>query len=135
MHDLGTGSFSIVAAVAARIAIGAAWYSPMAFLNPWLKLQKMTAQDMKAGMVRSIVVDVIGAIVMALVLVHAVHYAHAGTLAEGAAVGFFGWLGFIAVATLSIDIYAKRPLQLFAINNGFQLLSLLVMGAILAVWS
>jgi hypothetical protein len=135
MHDLATNYFPVIAAAAARMAVGAVWYSPVAFLTPWLKHQKMTAEDMKSGMARAIVVDLIGSIVMALVLVHLIRYAHAGTLAGGAAVGFFCWLGFVAVATLTIDIHAKRPLQLFAINNGFQLFALLVMGAILAIWS
>lgn len=47
-------------------------------------------------------------------------------------VGFWFWLGFIAVTTLSQVIYENRPMQLFVINNGFRLLSLVIMGAIVA---
>lgn len=71
---------------------------------------------------------------MAFVLVHAVHYAGAVTLGTGAAVGFFNWLGFIGATTLAATFYEKKPLQLWAINNGYLLLILLTMGAILAVW-
>lgn len=71
---------------------------------------------------------------MAFVLVHAVHYAGAVTLGTGAAVGFFNWLGFMGATTLAATFYEKKPLQLWAINNGYLLLILLTMGAILAVW-
>ena len=71
---------------------------------------------------------------MAFVLVHAVHYAGATSAAQSAAVGFFNWLGFIAVTMFMTTLYEKRPFKLLLINNGFQLLSLLVMGALVAVW-
>jgi hypothetical protein len=49
-------------------------------------------------------------------------------------VGFFNWLGFVAVATLGSVTFGKRPLQLYMINNAYLLLALLLMGAVLAVW-
>ena len=58
----------------------------------------------------------------------------ARTAAQGAAVGFFNWLGFVVVATLGSVTFEKRPLQLYLINNGYLLLALLIMGAALAVW-
>ena len=53
---------------------------------------------------------------------------------QGAAVGFFNWLGFIATTTLGVMVYERRPFGLYLITNGWQLLALVVMGAILAVW-
>jgi len=50
------------------------------------------------------------------------------------AVGFFNWLGFVAVVTIGTVTYLRKPFQLFLIQNGYLLLSLLAMGAILAVW-
>jgi hypothetical protein len=38
------------------------------------------------------------------------------------------------VATLGSVTFEKRPLQLYLFNNGFLLLALLLMGAVLAVW-
>jgi hypothetical protein len=68
------------------------------------------------------------------VLLHAVHYAGAHTIVQGAAVGFFNWIGFIAVVLLSQVMYEHRPFGLFLVNNGYLLLSLLIMGAVFAVW-
>jgi Protein of unknown function (DUF1761) len=71
---------------------------------------------------------------MAFVLVHAVHYAGAHNWAQGAAVGFFNWLGFVAVATLGSVTFGNRPPRLYLINNGYLLLALLLMCAVLAMW-
>jgi hypothetical protein len=83
---------------------------------------------------RALVVDVVGSLLMAFVLAHAVGYAEATTVLQGLAVGFFLWLGVVAVVTIHTVTYERRPLTLFALHNGYHLLSLIVMSAILAVW-
>lgn len=67
-------------------------------------------------------------------LIHAIVYAGANTYLQGTAVGFFNWLGFIAMPSLAAVFWEHRPAKMYAIQMGFQLLSLLVVGAILAVW-
>lgn len=126
--------FAILAAVIIKQAIGAFWYSPALFGPSWCKLTGVSEAEMKAGLVKALIPDVISSALMAFVLVHAVHYAGAHNWAQGAAVGFFNWLGFVAVATLGSVTFEKRPLQLYLINNGYLLLTLLIMGAALAVW-
>ena len=126
--------WAILLAALAKMVIGAVWYSPVVFGPRWMALSGCIESDMKAGLPRLLVFDAIASLVMAFVLVHAVHYAGAQTIATGAAVGFFNWLGFVATVTFGLTIYEKRPWGLFLIANGFQLLSLLVMGAILAIW-
>ena len=71
---------------------------------------------------------------MAFVLVHAVHYAGAVGAGQGAAVGFFNWLGFVATVMLTVTLHEKRPAKLLWINSGFQLISLVITGAIVAPW-
>jgi len=94
----------------------------------------VTPDQMTARLPKGIVVDAVGSFVMAFILVHAVHYAGAQGVGQGAAVGFFNWLGFIAVTGFSATIYEGQPMRLFAINTGFLLIALMIMGAILAVW-
>jgi len=48
--------------------------------------------------------------------------------------GFFDWLGFIAPVTLCTKLYEKKPWGLWLLDNGFWLISLLMMGAILSLW-
>lgn len=124
----------LLAAAITRTVIGAIWYSPMLFGPAWLALVGCSPEDMKRRMPKALGIDILGNLVMAFVLVHATHYAGAATAAQGAAVGFFNWLGFVAIATLFSVAFEGRPFKLFAINNGFQLVSLLVMGVIVTVF-
>ena len=130
MQEFPINWLAILAAVVIKQAIGALWYSPALFGPSWCKLAGVSEAEMKAGLVKALIPDVIGSALMAFVLVHA----GAHNWAQGAAVGFFNWLGFVAVATLGSVTFEKRPLQLYLINNGYLLLALLLMGAVLAVW-
>jgi Protein of unknown function (DUF1761) len=134
MQDISINIWPIIAAAAIRVVLGAAWFSPMAFLPRWRAIVGMDEATMRAGLPRAVAFDVVGAIVMAFVLVHSVVYAGAASIGQGAAVGFFNWLGFIAVTQLSATMHERRPFAYFAINSGYNLIALLAMGALLAVW-
>ena len=116
------------------MAIGALWYSPALFLSQWNKLSGVSEKQMKDGMAAALAVEFVGSLLMAFVLVHAIRYAGATTATQGMAVGFFNWLGFVAVVTIGAVTYERKPFKLFLLINGYLLISLLVMGAILAVW-
>ena len=124
----------MLAAVIIKQAIDAFWYSPALFGPSWCKLADVSGAEMKAGLAKALIPDAIGSALMAFVLIHAAHYAGAQNWAQGAAVGFFNWLGFVAVATLGSVTFEKRPLQLYLINNAYLLLALLLMAAVPAVW-
>ncbi|MGH8067234.1 MAG: DUF1761 domain-containing protein [Candidatus Entotheonellia bacterium] len=125
---------AVLGAAIAKMVLGALWYSPVLFLRPWRNMTGITEEQMKAGMGKALVVDFVGSLVMAFVLVHVIRYAGATTVLQGLAVGFFCWLGFVAVTTISTVTYERKPFKLFLLSNGYLLISLLAMGAILAVW-
>ena len=135
MQPFPINYLALVVATIAKGAIGFLWYSPFLFLKPWLALSRETQDGMKQGMAKALTIETVGNFVMAFVLVHAVHYAGATTAPLGAAVGFFNWLGFVLTIGLASYAYEHRPLKLVAINSGYQLVGLLVMGAIVAVWT
>jgi hypothetical protein len=89
---------------------------------------------MRRRLPKAVLSDFIGALIMAFILVHAVHYAGATTWLTGLAVGLLNWLGFVAVTHFALVMYEKRSIELFAINMGFQALTLAIMGAVLAAW-
>src|SRR5450432_2123822 len=121
-----------VAAIA-KSAIGTVWYTAL-FGKQWRALNGVPEGGSRDGMGVAIAVDLVGNFVMAFVLVHAVHYAGAKTFQDGAAVGIFNWLGFIAVVTLTTTAYEGKSFKLFLFNNFYYAVSLATMGAILAVW-
>jgi len=134
MREIPIHFFALLTATAAKMLVGALWYSPALFLNTWRRVAGVTPEQMKEGMGRALAVEFIGSLIMAFVLVHAVRYAGATTAFQGMAVGFFNWLGFVAVVTIGSVTYQRKPFELFLLINGYLLISLLVMGAILAVW-
>jgi hypothetical protein len=126
---------ALLAATVVKFLIAFAWFTFL-FGKQWSALMKLkpNKKDMKKTMTRGMIIDFVGAFIMAYVLVHAAHYAGAKTWDQGALVGFFNWLGFIGVTTLSSNTWEKRPFKLWLINNGYHLLALLVMGVIVTVW-
>ena len=134
MPNFSINVFALVGAAVAKMALGALWYSPALFLKPWLRLTRTTEEQMKERMAQALAVDILGSFVMAFVLVQAIRYAGAVTMPHGMAVGFWTWLGFVAVSTIGTVTFERKPFKLFLLNNGYTLLSLLIMGAILAVW-
>ena len=73
-------------------------------------------------------------LVMAYVLAHFVVYTKSTTVATGLQCGFWTWLGFVATSIGTNYLFERRPLRLFLVNSGYNLVSLLGMGAVLAVW-
>jgi hypothetical protein len=126
---------AVVGAVVARMAVGAAFYSPVGFVRAWSRMTGVSDQKMAAHMATWITVDLVGAFVMACVLAASLFYAGAKTLPRALVVAFVSWLGFVAVAMIPRVTYEKSPLALFAINAGFQLASMLAMAAILNAWA
>ena len=127
-------SWAMLAAAIVRMAVGALWFSPIAFVAPWQKLIGLSEAELKSGMPRAIAADFAASLVMAFVLAHAVVYAQAVTLGQGAVVGFMNWLGFVATVQLTAVLYEQRPLKLFWLLSGFNVVALTLMGALLAVW-
>jgi hypothetical protein len=126
--------WAVLVAAAAKFVLGALWYSPVLFGPTWMRLAGVSEAAMKANLPKGMIADAIGGLVMAFVLLHAAHYAGAQGLAQGVLVGFFNWLGFIGVTTLSATFYEDRPIALFFVNNGYLLVALLIMGAIVTIW-
>ena len=134
MKPLDLNLWVRLAAAVVKVVLGAVWYSPPLFATAWRRLAKVSEEEMKAGLRKGVLVDFVGGFVMAFVLAHAIRYANAQGAGQGMAVGFFNWLGFVATVNLSGIVFERRPFNLFLVNSGFLLVSLLVMGAMLALW-
>jgi len=136
MHHLHNfNHWAILVSAVILWLLGAVWYSPALFAKPWMAMVKLdpaqkNSKSMIIGMISSFVLD----IVLAFVLDHVVQWSGADTFGLGALVGFIMWLGFIAAPALPQGIYEGRPFKLFAINTGYMLIGLMILGGVLAVW-
>lgn len=130
----------LVCAIVAMI-IGSLWYGPV-FGKQWMALMGITKEQLekgkKANMTKQYIFLFISTLVMAFVLSHmlvfASAYMHETGTSAGLMTGFWNWLGFIAPVTLGSVLWERRPWTLWVLNNAYQLLTLCVMGVILANW-
>lgn len=123
----------IVGAIAAFV-IGALWYSPVLFLNAWLKELKISKKDMekskKKGMVTEMIIAFLKTLVFAAVLALAIKAFKPYTLLAYIQVGLMLWLGFIATTMLDPVLWEKKSLNLYLINVSQHLVSVVVMSII-----
>lgn len=125
----------IVVAAIAQFVVGWIWYGPL-FGKTWMSMMGMSQQSMsREGMGKTMVLSFVGSLVTAAVLSMLVGWMGAKTLGAGIAAAFWAWLGFVATVTLGAVLFAKMSWNLYILNNAYQLVSLAVMGAILAKWS
>ena len=115
--------------------LGAIWYSPALFAKPWMQILGLKKEENKKsflylGMIASFVGDVL----LSFVLAHIIVWSHATGFWWGALVGILVWFGFFASPSLPQSLYEGRPFKLFAINSGYWLLGLFIVGGLLASW-
>jgi hypothetical protein len=118
-----------VVAALLRFVIGFVWWSPPLFGGLW-----KDSVELKRRMPWAVASSVVTALLMAFVLAHAVAYAGAQGPAQGAMVGFFNWLGFVATVTLMMTFSQPNPAKTWLIQNGYQAISIIAMGVVLATW-
>jgi hypothetical protein len=118
--------------------LGGLWYSPLLFARPFVALMRYTPEQVAAiqaaGEGRQLFVALLISLLLAYVLAHFVRFTGAETARTGLLAGFWLWLGFVATTNLETVLFESRPLGLYLINNGYHLVGLLGMGALLAVW-
>jgi hypothetical protein len=133
---------AILAAVIASFALGNIWFGPI-FGKQWMKLQGLTQAQvnkmmktaegkrrMKQSMGGVVLVTILGALVLECVL----DAVNATTALGGATWGALLWLGFVATFTFNSVLFENKPFRLWLISNGYNLIALIIMGAILAAW-
>ena len=132
--DIQINFLALFVAAIANYVIATVWYAVL-FSGLWKKLTGIP--DMKPTPIK-MALAFIGSLVLSLGLVHAIVFGNAylkmSGVPGGLMGGFFSWFGFIAPITFTNVIYEKRPWKLWLLDNGFWLVSLLVMGTILSVW-
>jgi hypothetical protein len=140
MQELPLQMWAVLAAGLARFFFGWLWFSPGLFMKPWIQSAGINEKRLKQGVVFGMSVALAGSLLMAFVLAHAIKYAQMAHglpegLAGGLAGGFINWLGLVAVSQLDGVTAEKKPFKWFAITSGYQLVGMLIMGAILSLWA
>ena len=121
----------LVAAIAAFV-LGGVWYSPRLFGNAWMQdvgLTEESAAESNMALIFG------GAFVLILI----------AAIFLGATIGDSNWLGglhtglvvgvaWVATAYGVTYLFERRPLRLFLVNAGYNIVLFALMGSIIGAW-
>lgn len=148
MFDPYINVIAIVASGVIHMIIGALWYGPI-FGKQWMALVDMTEEQINNAdqnrIIKTYGVSFLNALIMAFVLAYAVDIVlnirfgqvpppALDLITTGLKTGFFAWLGFIATTLLTNGLYEDKPIKLWTINAGYWLMTLVTIGAVIALW-
>lgn len=130
---------AIFLAGVAAMVVGFLWYGPMLFAKPWMKLMGYTEgsmekakKDMGKTYGISFVLSLITAYVLSHVMTLSLNFFNYPVLQTGLTTAFWMWLGFIMPVQATEVMFGGKKLKLFAINTGYQLVSLIAMAVVIA---
>lgn len=127
----------LVSAVTA-MGLGFLWYSPLLFGKPWMKLKGYTPKTLKEAQSKmgpkyglSFAVWLLQCFVLGKFIVTL----GATGAVEGIQIAALLWLGMAATVQLTNWIFSEAKFNLYLIDTGYQLVSMLAAGAILGMWA
>jgi len=129
---------AILIAAIVSMALGFLWYSPALFGKRWMKLMGYTSESMKAAQkemgkmyIVSLVLTLITAYVLSHIIALSTNFYNYNPLMTGLTSAFWVWIGFIMPVQATEVIFGKKTWELFGINTGYQLASVLAMGIVI----
>ncbi len=128
---------AVLVAGLGAFALGALWYSPLAFGKAWAAAHgytddKLAQLQQSAG--RAYAVSLLCYLFMGLVTAILVALTGVATFVQGMWLGTLIWAGFVFTIGLTGNMFSEKPLATFLIDVGYQLVYLNLMGGILAAW-
>jgi Protein of unknown function (DUF1761) len=133
MESVDLNWAAIIVAALVPIVLGALWYSPALFAEPWMRAVGRTKEELSGAGV-GYVIGVVSALLMSYTLARIVRWAEVDDLWNGALVGLLVWLGLVATVLAATTYFGGQPRRLWVINAGYQLVALVLVGAIHGVW-
>lgn len=143
--DIQVNYISVFVAAIVSMAAGFLWYSPVLFAKPWMKLMGFTADGLKKMQKEmsmmyglSFVLSLLTAYVLFHIMTLSINFFHYSKISTGLISAFWIWLGFVMPVQVTGVIFGQKGVgkdqwSLLAINTGYQLAALLLMGATIGV--
>ncbi|CAM2065286.1 DUF1761 domain-containing protein [Sulfidibacter corallicola] len=111
------------------------WYSNLLFAKPWMKLQGLKAEDFSSTNPVIYLVPLGMAVLTCYATAWLFRELSIDSAAKGAMMGALFALAFVFADVVSKDMFSLRPLQLTLINQGLNLVLLVITGAVLGAWT
>jgi hypothetical protein len=120
----------VLLAAVVYFAVGAAWYSPVLFAKQWAKELGKKMGDMGDAKT-AMVVTFLCMLVLTMVEAYFIQATSTSGAWRGAYLGAKLWLGFVATTALVNNSFQGASKKLFAIDQGYHLVGMVLVGAIL----
>ena len=122
---------AVIAATLAGFAVGGLWYGPI-FGKEWMALNNISRDNARKSSVgklygATIVLNFIAATSLAM-------FIGKETWQNGLFYGFLTGLTFVATALGVTYLFESKPLKLWCINAGYQVVFFSLMGLIVGAW-
>jgi hypothetical protein len=124
---------AIIVATFAAFGLGAVWYTKGLFGAAWMQYVGLTDEDANTG---SMPKTFGGALVLQLIaaMTLATLTGPESTWLSGVYTGLLVGIGLVATAYGVTYLFEQRPLRLFMINAGYNVVLFAIMGAIIGGW-
>ena len=130
----GINYLAVLVAALSSFVIGWLWYGPL-FGKAWMKLNGFSKENIQEGslpmpliMGTNYIATVLAAFALAMFL------GEESTLHFGIFAGFMIAVFWIGTNRLNDVLYERKPMGLFFINTGYNLVIYIIMGAIIGAW-
>ena len=137
MTFAGINYLAVLIAAVAGWGVGTPWY--MAFAKPWmaandLTQEKIAQRQSRPGGSLPFIYAFAACIIIAWVLAGLIGHLGPVTIRSGVISGMFCWFGFVITTMVVNNSFAGRSLVLAAIDGGYWLLVLVIMGTVIGAF-
>jgi Protein of unknown function (DUF1761) len=130
--------WAVLLATLSSMLVGALWYSKALFGRRWMTLAKVDESRMQSSAVGAYALTIFASFLTAAVLAGSVAIAqefYGGSFFLNSIVtAIILWIGFTAARFLTHDAFERRPAALTTMNLGHELVTILVMAAIIGAF-
>ncbi len=133
-HLFAQHALGIFIAALVAFLVGAFWYSPLLFAKAWIRAHRYTPDEVKAMQAnasRAYAGTFVAFLLMAFVLNLFLRHLGSDSVHDGIVWAFHAWLGFAVPVGFTAYLYSQKSIGVFLIDAGYQLVYMVLMGAIL----
>jgi hypothetical protein len=125
---------AVALATAAAWVLYVLWFSPFLFGGLWQRLEQLSDEGVRAGLLTRLALALVAAAAQAICLAGFFNFTQSSSFAMGALAALQLGLGLAAPAVVLLLVMGRRKAGLLGIYLGWLLISQLLAGGLLAAW-
>ena len=125
---------AVLVAAVVGFMTGPLWYGPM-FGKQWKELTGITEEQGREMGMKPLIVTFVGFLFLSYAIARVMSFGPMEGIQWGIMVAMLVWILVMAPLMLSQVLYQNQPIKLWAIDASFRLVTTLIIGIILGLWS